>query len=105
MSAAALTNDAFRLCLSLGILALQPYKRGKSFPPIEAAITQLNKALAKSRSAETQYLLKSCRDLRKNIFYGCRSMRPLYRGDFLYSKYKELIARTSLEVNQDWSDP
>lgn len=107
VSSAPLTPDAFRLCLTLGILALQPYIPTITLPPIEAAIVQLKKALIYSISTEKRYLLNSLNDFRDRIFWSCGSlnMRKMEDGESLYNRYKELIARVSLEVDSDWTDP
>jgi len=107
ISSTPLTADAFKLCLSLGILVLQPYVPAETFPPLEAAIVQLRKALRSSISTEKRYLLNSLSEFRKRIFCGCASFytRRMENGESLHGKYKELIARVALEVDSDWTDP
>jgi hypothetical protein len=107
VSSVPLTFDAFRLCLSLGILTLQPYIPKQTFPPLEAAIVQLKKALHDSYSAEKSYLLDALYVLRERTIWGCDSFhtRKMESGETLYMRYKELLARTCLEVDSDWTDP
>jgi len=107
VSSTPLTSDAFKLCLTLGILALQPYVPAITLPPVEAAIVQLKKALIHSISTEKRYLLNSLNEFRSKIFWSCGSLntRKIEDGASLYARYKELIARVSLEVDSDWTDP
>lgn len=107
VSSAPLTSDAFKLCLTLGILVLQPYIPAITLPPVEGAIVQLKKALMYSISTEKRYLLNSLNDFRDKIFWSCSSLntRKIEDGESLYNRYKELIARVSLEVDSDWTDP
>jgi hypothetical protein len=107
VSSTPLTSDAFKLCLTLGILALQPYVPAITLPPVEAAIVKLKKALIRSISTGKRYLLNSLNQFRSKIFWSCSSLntRKIEDGASLYARYKELIARVSLEVDSDWTDP
>jgi len=107
VSSVPLSFDAFRLCLSLGILAMQQYVPKRTFPPLEAAIVQLEKANKSSFSTEKRYLIDALTLLRQRTIWGCDSfhIKKMESGETLYMRYKELLARTCLEVGSDWTDP
>lgn len=100
-----LTFDAFRLCLTYGILVLQPYmrrlktvslrtERPVSLPPIDWAIVHItSKHGDEPKDQYIEFLLKRLRNLRGKIFRKC-TLSPdnrIHRGTLLYREYKQLV--------------
>lgn len=100
-----LTLDAFKLCLTYGILVLQPsfpefpmYSTREtktiSLPPLEWGIIKIASKYGDApKDKEARSLLAGLYSLRKEIFRKCTS-RPnhlVHRGNRLLEKYRQLI--------------
>lgn len=104
VSSVPLRIDAFKFCLSHGILPIQPYKESESFQPMEALLNALETVMIDDpdeRIKERNKLIDSLYRFRERIFWGCSSNghRSMESGDALFNRYRELIARVYYEVS------
>jgi hypothetical protein len=107
-----LDHNAFRFCLSHGILVLQPfysrsiYPSGIScYPPLQAAywnITQRRLFTIKKR--ELNDLLLDIKKLMEQTFRKVSEIPNSleYDGSFLHRKYLDIILRTNAYIKGEW---
>lgn len=103
VSSVPLKTDAFKFCLSYGILPIQPSEDSEKVL-VEFLIRKLMKVMIENpseRTKERRNLIDSLYRFREKVFWGCRSNNNMLidSGVALLDKYRELAARARYEVS------